>query len=153
MEDSNINIGFEDTEEPEVTSISLEDLLSSFFSNNTVYSNPVYTPNYIGGGITFSNYINEMMDDILMEQVMRESLETQPDLEKTDKNLIISSQSFSSLSNEIQKDNKECSICITEYDNDDFISITNCNHIFHTDCIKEWAKYKTDCPVCREKME
>jgi hypothetical protein len=155
MEDTNLE--FQDTQEPEVTSISLEDLLSSFFSTNILYSDQVFTnDNFdINGSLLFRNYMYNTMDDMLMEEVLRESLETQPDLVKTDKNIIIASQKFSSLCEKVRGQNKECSICITAFENEDFISITNCNHIFHTDCIKEWAKYKTDsdCPVCREKIE
>jgi len=150
MED--INFDFQDTEEPEVTSVSLEHLLSSFFYINNSLSN---MDSYfdINGGM--GNYFNGIIEDMMVEQVMEESLETQPDLVKSNKNIIIPSQTFSSLCEKITEENKECSICISKYTSEDYISITNCNHIFHTDCIKEWAKYKTesDCPVCRKKLE
>ena len=70
-------------------------------------------------------------------------------IEKTDYNLIIDSFEFSSLNDDIHNNNKECTICTVEYEKDCMVSITKCNHIFHTDCIKEWAKYKQVCPVCR----
>ena len=152
MEDTNINFDFQDTQEPEVTSISLEDLLSSFFPSNNSFSN-INSYFDINVGLNFRDYFNGMMEDMLVEQVMQNSLEDQPDLVKTDRNIIIASQSFSTLDIKIQGDNKECSICISEFEEEDIISIPNCNHIFHTECIKEWARYKTDCPVCREKIE
>ena len=95
----------------------------------------------------FSPIMSSMFDP--MEYAERESFEAQSDgLEKTDYNLIIASQKFSSLSDDVCKD-KDCSICTVDYEKDDMISITNCNHVFHTDCIKEWAKYKQICPICR----
>jgi len=91
-----------------------------------------------------SNFFNET------EYVQAQSFENQSDgLEKTDYNLIIASQEFSILTDELQSNNKDCSICTVDYEKDDMISITNCNHIFHTDCIKEWARYKKICPICR----
>lgn len=72
--------------------------------------------------------------------------------EKTDYNLIIESFEFSSLNDDIHNNNKECTICTVEYEKDCMVSITKCNHIFHTDCIKEWAKYKQICPMCRTEL-
>ena len=45
--------------------------------------------------------------------------------------------------------NKECSICL-----EDIIEDTvhlKCNHIFHKECLKEWFKIKTTCPICRKE--
>ena len=78
----------------------------------------------------------------------------QPDgLEKTDHIIKISSSRYEILDDKIREENKSCSICILDFENEDKISITNCNHIFHTDCITEWGKYKIECPICREKLE
>lgn len=30
--------------------------------------------------------------------------------------------------------------------------ITPCRHIFHTDCLEDWMKYKLQCPVCRNAL-
>lgn len=100
---------------------------------------------------TFNNFMGMYTDPI--DDILQQSFEQQPQtIEKTDYNLIISSQEFKTLSDEIKNDNKECSICVCEYENTDSISITNCNHIFHTDCIKEWGKYKQECPLCKTNL-
>ncbi len=48
-----------------------------------------------------------------------------------------------------------CSICMDE-SNKDMISIkTNCNHVFHKECLTSWitANFKNDsCPYCRTKL-
>lgn len=99
------------------------------------------------------NIFNYMFYDPI-EEVLQESLNMQPDsLEKTDHIIKISSTRYETLDEKIKEENKTCSICILEFENEDKISITNCNHIFHTDCITEWGKYKTECPICREKLE
>ena len=47
---------------------------------------------------------------------------------------------------------KECSICLMEFDSENKLSVTKCSHVFHNDCIKEWSKYKIECPICRSDM-
>jgi hypothetical protein len=99
------------------------------------------------------NMLNYLFYDPI-EDVLQESLNMQPDgLEKTDHIIRISSTRYQTLDEKIREENKSCSICIVDFETEDKISITNCNHIFHTDCITEWGKYKTECPICREKLE
>ena len=45
----------------------------------------------------------------------------------------------------------ECGICRTEMDcNDKSESLAlHCGHEFHTDCVSEWLKKKSECPYCR----
>ena len=67
-----------------------------------------------------------------------------------------------------QKSNKKiltenCAICLERFinitskknkliDDDDDISILNCGHQFHKNCISKWMKWKKDCPLCRQKI-
>lgn len=32
------------------------------------------------------------------------------------------------------------------------VVITECNHLYHLDCIESWVKIKNDCPMCRNIM-
>jgi hypothetical protein len=50
----------------------------------------------------------------------------------------------------IENTNKECLICLDNFvENDEIIKI-KCNHIFHTNCIKQWlCKESNKCPICR----
>lgn len=124
--------------------------------------------NSFNAGDEFNNYNQEQNNNFVynpfslfnyvfydpLEEVLQESLNMQPDgLEKTDHVIKISSTRYETLDEKIQNENKSCSICIIDFEKEDKISITNCNHIFHTDCITEWGKYKTECPICREKLE
>ncbi|KAI4355231.1 hypothetical protein L6164_004024 [Bauhinia variegata] len=43
-----------------------------------------------------------------------------------------------------------CSICLSEYNTKETIRlIPECKHCFHADCIDEWLRMNSSCPVCR----
>ena len=49
----------------------------------------------------------------------------------------------------------ECSICLDRYSAGDTIcwaKSSECNHIFHEECIGEWLKEHEDCPLCRTQI-
>ncbi|CAJ1939520.1 unnamed protein product [Cylindrotheca closterium] len=46
----------------------------------------------------------------------------------------------------------ECSICLQPYKYGQTICVaknTHCKHVFHQDCIEEWLKDHSNCPLCR----
>jgi hypothetical protein len=51
---------------------------------------------------------------------------------------------------------KTCSICDADDDrlNLNNSVVTSCSHIFHTDCLNSWYKYKKSkmCPICRKQQ-
>ena len=49
--------------------------------------------------------------------------------------------------NYIKIDN--CSICLDKQKYNCSI-ITNCNHIFHKECLKNWIELNDSCPLCRK---
>ena len=48
-----------------------------------------------------------------------------------------------------QEEDNICSICC-ESTNFKFVDTLGCNHIFHHNCIREWFKIKSTCPLCRQ---
>lgn len=44
-----------------------------------------------------------------------------------------------------------CSICLESYNNQD-IYILHCQHSFHRDCLNDWIKHKSNCPLCRVRI-
>lgn len=50
----------------------------------------------------------------------------------------------------------ECSICYNFLNDPTKIVITNCNHVFHLECIQKWQNVQVDfrktCPNCRTRM-
>jgi len=45
---------------------------------------------------------------------------------------------------------KECAICLNEFDEGDTIrNLANCGHTFHKSCIDLWLLRRADCPLCK----
>lgn len=42
-----------------------------------------------------------------------------------------------------------CSICMSDYLQDETGYLISCNHRFHKECLKGWMKIKNTCPNCR----
>lgn len=94
--------------------------------------------------------IFEEMGSSPMETVLRESMNESSELRKTDTKVDVSTQKYYTTS----KTESKCLICMDEYERESWVSVLpKCDHIFHTKCIKEWGKYKQDCPTCREKLQ
>ena len=50
-------------------------------------------------------------------------------------------------------DSKQCSICLEEYRSGVDVSVSNCGHDFHSQCIEKWLLLdKIDCPLCRSRL-
>lgn len=121
---------------------------------NSIYSN-VYSNLYRNRNNynTFLNIVNELenlvnSDDDDYERVLNESFQSQPVIERNKTPINFISQKYDTLKNE----NKECSICLVPYEINEMVTKTSCNHLFHTNCIEEWSRYKHDCPVCRKEL-
>eukprot|EP00980_Cylindrotheca_fusiformis_P008385 scaffold1772_cov80-Cylindrotheca_fusiformis.AAC.13 len=52
-------------------------------------------------------------------------------------------------------ENDECAICLQGYEAGQTIctaKTTQCNHVFHQDCMEEWLKDHDSCPMCRVNL-
>ena len=83
------------------------------------------------------------------ERVLQESFEMQPAIKKNNNIIDIKSKIYSEIED---KTSKDCCICLCDFEDDCEVSILNCNHILHKNCIVEWGQYKQDCPVCRHEI-
>ncbi|KVH95303.1 RING-H2 finger protein ATL20-like [Cynara cardunculus var. scolymus] len=53
-------------------------------------------------------------------------------------------------SRRLPKDDDTCPICLSDYEPRDTLrTILECNHYFHVDCIDEWLRLNSTCPICR----
>lgn len=51
------------------------------------------------------------------------------------------------------KSTLECAVCLCEFDDDEALRLLPaCSHVFHPDCIGEWLRSHTTCPVCRANL-
>lgn len=45
---------------------------------------------------------------------------------------------------------ESCAICLEEYKSDDgMVTLKNCGHDYHVDCITKWLLVKNVCPICK----
>jgi len=50
---------------------------------------------------------------------------------------------------------ESCSICLEQFNTESSIINTDCNHLFHSHCLKKWlttACYSQSCPICRNNL-
>jgi len=53
---------------------------------------------------------------------------------------------------ELFKDNKECCVCMADFDDQSEIRRTSCGHCFHETCLAGWLKVNRTCPLCRTDL-
>ena len=76
-----------------------------------------------------------------------------------DVKIILSDEQFNNLECTSFKElnlneNKECLICIENFNDDDDVIKIPCNHIFHKNCIKSWVCEESNkCPICRVEVD
>ena len=48
------------------------------------------------------------------------------------------------------KDEKDCIICLLQFMEGNDIILLNCNHIYHSNCLKIWLSMRNMvCPTCK----
>uniref|UniRef100_A0A1A9VZV0 RING-type domain-containing protein n=1 Tax=Glossina brevipalpis TaxID=37001 RepID=A0A1A9VZV0_9MUSC len=45
-----------------------------------------------------------------------------------------------------------CTICLNDFQANDFTRTLKCNHKFHVICIDKWLKNNDTCPICRQRV-
>ena len=102
--------------------------------------------------------LNNILEDIeneYLEEVLQTSLNESNSIQRTEEPIDFSFQIYKESKVEKVEEietKKDCSICLIDFEENDQVTKTNCNHIFHHSCITEWSRYKKDCPICREKL-
>ena len=46
---------------------------------------------------------------------------------------------------------EDCAICQENFQLFSIVTKLECEHLFHTDCISEWFKNASTCPLCRNE--
>lgn len=136
---------FDDVEDINVDNV--DSAIDSIFNENDVMSvmNRIAL-DYISG-ITNTN-----IDTDIIDTVLNRSFNEQPVIEK-DANRIIDIPiiKYSDVEDK-DKYNKDCCICLSLFEDDSEVSMLECNHAFHNDCIVEWGMYNLNCPICRKNI-
>lgn len=46
----------------------------------------------------------------------------------------------------------QCTICCEDYKETDKLTVFDCKHQFHDDCIRKWLEIKSVCPLCLKQQ-
>ena len=117
------------------------------------YSNTIIDPNYSIRIINISNllgeeYFNRLDEEYEYQTALEESNHDQELVRNENQILNMSSVKFKN----VKTNDNTCTICCTQFENDDSVILLNCNHIFHKECINEWIHYKAECPLCKTSV-
>ena len=110
------------------------------------FSSPFQMSIFGDGYDGYIPYLERLMSEMILEENL-ENLE--PEELKIDENRKLDIISRKCTAQEISK---ECSICLEKIKKDDNVSTIDCAHTFHYNCIMEWGKYKSECPLCRTNI-
>lgn len=48
---------------------------------------------------------------------------------------------------------KECSICLSVFQDDEIMKVlTECQHVYHSECLDIWLRVHPSCPLCRASL-
>ncbi|EAS00853.3 C3HC4 type (RING finger) zinc finger protein (macronuclear) [Tetrahymena thermophila SB210] len=53
----------------------------------------------------------------------------------------------------MSQDLLNCPVCLCEFEEGEEVKILDCCHSYHSNCIDEWLKKNTHCPVCKQDMK
>ena len=53
---------------------------------------------------------------------------------------------------EKEKEKEECTVCQSEFQQNDIVRKLKCNHHFHVSCIDKWFETHSTCPTCRQPI-
>eukprot|EP00397_Hematodinium_sp_SG-2012_P015044 GEMP01015315.1.p1 GENE.GEMP01015315.1~~GEMP01015315.1.p1 ORF type:complete len:467 (+),score=91.94 GEMP01015315.1:53-1402(+) len=48
---------------------------------------------------------------------------------------------------------KQCMVCLSDFEADEAVRKLPCTHVFHCNCIDEWLRRCTDCPICKMNID
>ncbi|EER18461.1 ring finger protein, putative [Perkinsus marinus ATCC 50983] len=49
---------------------------------------------------------------------------------------------------------EQCMICLNDFaPSDPPLRVLPCSHVFHANCIDEWLRRNTDCPICKDNVQ
>lgn len=48
---------------------------------------------------------------------------------------------------------ENCSICLSDYEDNEILRTLPCFHIFHRDCVDDWLKQSKVCPICKYQVD
>lgn len=133
-------------------------------SNNDEEENEEDNNEDIGNSINNANISNNMMRlldfisvvhrlDPMEGGVIPGNLEDHKIVLKDSEFKQLEEKSFNNMKKESYFKSIECNICLTEYDDEEMLTVLPCKHYYHTECIEHWLKKESKkCPVCKSEV-
>jgi hypothetical protein len=90
--------------------------------------------------------IENQMIEIATNESLNESKFTK------NENVVLEETHKTFLTNE-EHTKEMCSVCLSNFNTNENLIQLDCKHFSHTECLNEWVKYKTECPVCRSNIK
>jgi hypothetical protein len=44
----------------------------------------------------------------------------------------------------------ECTICLSDFNHNEILSVLPCGHRYHDECVREWLQCSSKCPLCKK---
>jgi len=92
----------------------------------------------------------DIVENQIFEFVTNESL-NESKINKKDN--IVLDQKYQTIISSSEHIIETCSVCLANFEENENLTQIECNHFSHTECLNEWVKYKSECPVCRSTIK
>lgn len=103
---------------------------------------------------TSSLRINPYVGIVMLNLVNTNRPATDEEINKVHEHIFISNEHVNIYNkNIILKCDDECTICLSNYNDNEQIRIIMCGHYYHKKCIDEWFKSEFNCPNCRYNIK
>ena len=102
------------------------------------------------------NEVNVMRHNVFIDIIIIQNHDENLENLENVKNIVIQEEldkiQISEFS-DIKTDEKQCSICLDDFEPSSKIRLINCKHLFHSECLDTWLlQHDYKCPHCREKV-
>jgi hypothetical protein len=92
----------------------------------------------------------DAIENQMLEIATNESLNESKITKNTN---VVLDETYETIVSNSQHITETCSVCLAHFDNNEKLIQIECNHFSHTECLNEWVKYKSECPVCRSNIK
>ena len=102
------------------------------------------------------NEVNVMRHNVFIDIIIIQNHDENLENLENVKNIVIQEEldkiQISEFS-DIKTDEKQCSICLDDFEPSSKIRLINCKHLFHSECLDTWLlQHDYKCPHCRKKV-
>lgn len=102
------------------------------------------------------NVMRHIYDNVFIDIIIIQNPEENMENLENVKNIVIQEELYKiqiSEFSDIKTDEKQCSICLDDFEPSNKIRLINCKHLFHSECLDTWLlQHDYKCPHCREKV-